>query len=105
MNSSELLDVRRWRFSMAASMLMLTVLSFGLRLAAQGSAPPPPPGPLSGTVERLDPELDRLVSSSARVEIAYPGPKGVSFEGPTWVVGKPGHLDFSALGQNKILML
>ena len=105
MNSSELLDVRRWRFSMAASMLMLTVLSFGLRLAAQGSDPPPPPGPLSGTVERLDPELDRLVSSSARVEIAYPGPKGVSFEGPTWVVGKPGHLDFSALGQNKILML
>jgi gluconolactonase len=55
-------------------------------------------------IDRLDPSLDKLISPSARVALVYSEP-GSAYEGPTWVPGKPGHLDFSVLSGNKILSL
>jgi gluconolactonase len=54
-------------------------------------------------VVRLDPSLDSLVASDAKVEILFHGGPAASFEGPTWIHReKPGYLLFSDVTGNVI---
>src|SRR6185503_11751167 len=53
-------------------------------------------------VVRLDPALDRIISTSARLEILKSDYFGIS-EGPVWVQEPgPGYLLFSDIGANAI---
>jgi gluconolactonase len=73
----------------------LTVAAIGLDILAAQS-------PAVGTVVKLDPALDAIVSANARVEMLKTDYFGIS-EGPVWVPeGRSGYLLFSDLGANVI---
>lgn len=73
--------------------LMVTVIGLGL-VAAQS--------PAVGTVVKLDPALDQIVSANAKVDMLKTDYFGIS-EGPVWVPeGQSGYLLFADLGANAI---
>ena len=73
--------------------LMVAVIGVGI-LAAQS--------PAMGTVVRLDPALDGIVSANARVDMLKTDYFGIT-EGPVWVPeGQSGYLLFADLGANAI---
>src|SRR5438270_539266 len=88
---------RRQTFrTIAAAVILHTTLIFlpGV-LIAQSTA--------AKSIVRLDPTLDALVASDARVETLYTGAPGDSYEGPTWVHdAKPGYLLFTNVPGNVI---
>src|SRR5712691_337387 len=86
---------RIWRFCMRHSITVSLVVAMGLSLANAQT-------PGGSSIERLDPALDALVSSNAKVEIL----KGDFFgniEGPVWVKeGQSGYLLFTDIAANVI---
>jgi gluconolactonase len=73
--------------------LMVAVIALDI-LAAQS--------PAMGTVVKLDPALDEIVSANARVDMLKTDYFGIT-EGPVWVQeGRSGYLLFSDLGANVI---
>lgn len=55
----------------------------------------------TSSIARLDPALDRLVSSDASIESLYSGNAGDSFEGPVWMRSpRPGYLIFANVTGN-----
>ena len=65
-------------------------------LPPQGPQPPPPPP----GVTRLDPALDALIDSDAKIEVLLEGFRAT--EGPCWVGGRNGFLLFSDPGDNVV---
>lgn len=55
----------------------------------------------SPAVERLDPNLDAIISGSPTIERLYSDPSGF-MEGPTWAKGKPGYLIFADIPGNTL---
>ena len=83
------------------------VLLAGFLMAGCGGAPAPEAAPepeqepSAGTIERLDPSLDRLVPADAVIE-HLAGGFGFT-EGPTWVDAAGGFLLFSDIPGNRIV--
>lgn len=53
-----------------------------------------------GSIERLDPAMDRLVGTDAKIEVLASGFTWT--EGPVWIGGSDGHLLFSDIPRNSI---
>jgi gluconolactonase len=74
-----------------------------LTLGTVGAQTPAPPKPKA--VEMLDPAFEKNLSPDAALKTVFTGMEGSFFEGPTWVVGRPGHLIFTDIPHNVIYEL
>ena len=82
-----------------ASLLLFLALGF-LTLGTVGAQAPVP----TKLVDVLDPAFEKILSPDAVLKTVFPGNRSF-FEGPTWVVGRPGHLIFSDIPNNVIYEL
>jgi gluconolactonase len=85
---------------LAASLFLFPALGF-LTLGAQTPVPTKP----TKTVVLLDPAFEQILSPDAELKKVFPASEGSFLEGPTWVVGRPGHLIFSDIPHNVIYEL
>lgn len=84
--------MKNLRIFVIAASLMMTI-GFGLLLAQ---------APRGSSIVKLDPALDAIVSSNAKVEVLKDDYFGIS-EGPVWIKdGQSGYLIFSDIGSNNI---
>src|SRR5437762_1138544 len=90
---------RRVQMKMLTASFLFLALDF-LTLGTVGAQTPAP----TKAVTVLAPEFEKILSPDAVLKTVFPG-SGSFFEGPTWVVGRPGHLIFSDIPNNVIYQL
>src|SRR6266481_666012 len=84
---------------LTASLFLFLALGF-LTLGTVGAQTSVP----TKLVEILDPAFEEILSPDAVLKTVFPGDRSF-MEGPTWVVGRPGHLIFSDIPKNVIYEL
>ena len=84
---------------LTASLFLFLALGF-LTLGTVGAQTSVP----TKLVEILDPAFEAILSPDAVLKTVFPGDRSF-MEGPTWVVGRPGHLIFSDIPKNVIYEL
>ena len=79
--------------------LLLIAVAVACSPSGNETAEAPPPYPVLGSIDRLDPALDELIDPDARIEILADGFEWT--EGPVWVE-RGGYLLFSDIPQNSV---